>query len=57
MAEHEFPPNFLKGIALSVFQNSGDLRSNWTDYIKKKNYLGQAEHKAAFAKASDFWNM
>ena len=52
-----WPDDFLKGIALSVWQNSGDTKSNWTAYTKKKNYFGQKEHAEAFHKANDFWNM
>ncbi len=56
-SELVWPENFLKGVALSVFQNSGDGKSNWTDYIKAKNYLGQRQNAAAFEKAADFWEM
>lgn len=48
---------FLKGLALSVWQNSSDTSSQWTKYIQDKNYLGQKKYKAAFEHAADFWNM
>lgn len=56
----QFSPNFLKGVALSVFQNSGDGpagKSNWSDFIVAKNYLGQRKHAAAFHTSNDFWHM
>mmetsp|Transcript_541 Transcript_541/g.1451 ORF Transcript_541/g.1451 Transcript_541/m.1451 type:complete len:542 (-) Transcript_541:1396-3021(-) len=48
---------FLKGIALSVWQNSSDTASQWTKYIKDKGYLGQRKNAKAFEKSNDFWNM
>lgn len=31
---------FLKGVAISMWQNSGDETSNWTKFINEKNILG-----------------
>ncbi|KAF5828616.1 glycoside hydrolase superfamily [Dunaliella salina] len=50
-----FPEQFLKGIALSVWQNSSDTASNWTEFAQRKNYFGQGTYKDAFLKANDFW--
>lgn len=51
---------FLKGIALSVFQNSGDNNtSNWSHFIKNGvTLMGQSKVKNAsdITIASDFWN-
>jgi hypothetical protein len=47
---------FLKGIALSVYQNSSDVGSNWTHFVKKNDYMGQADLKPAWEKSNDFWN-
>jgi hypothetical protein len=55
-AEH-LPKGFLKGVALSVFQNSSDATSNWTEFIKKRNYLGQPQNKEAFQRSNDFWDL
>jgi beta-glucosidase/6-phospho-beta-glucosidase/beta-galactosidase len=45
---------FLKGVALSVYQNSSDTHSNWTAFIRQRGYFGQ--DKDAFASSNDFWN-
>lgn len=52
-----FPEGFLKGIALSVYQNSGDTTSNWAHFAKKRGYFGQRKTAKAFEKSNDFWNM
>ncbi|GFH24394.1 uncharacterized protein HaLaN_22183, partial [Haematococcus lacustris] len=52
-----FPDKWMKGIALSVYQNSSDTNSNWTTFIKRRGYLGQKQSIRAFQKANDFWNM
>ncbi|GAX72576.1 hypothetical protein CEUSTIGMA_g32.t1 [Chlamydomonas eustigma] len=57
-----YPMNFMKGIGMSVFQNSSDgpnpkAPSNWGHFIKKKNYLGQKEYKSAWESSNDFWNL
>lgn len=44
---------FLKGIGLSVYQNSGDTGSNWTKFIKESGRVKDAEK---ITNASDFWN-
>lgn len=44
---------FLKGIGLSVYQNSGDTASNWTKFIKESGRVRDAEK---ITNASDFWN-
>jgi hypothetical protein len=57
-----YPKNFMKGIGMSVFQNSSDgpnptAPSNWGHFIKKKNILGQEEYKSAWESSNDFWNL
>eukprot|EP00877_Chromochloris_zofingiensis_P010440 jgi/Chrzof1/564/Cz01g20180.t1 len=50
------PEQFQKGVALSVWQNSSDTHSNWTSFVKARNYFGQGKHKKAFTHSNDFWN-
>jgi len=49
---------FLKGIGLSVYQNSGDSSSNWATFVKKKNMFGGNRVKNAeqITTSCDFWN-
>lgn len=35
----KLPPNFQKGVAISVFQNSGGLNSNWGRYAEARGKL------------------
>lgn len=44
---------FLRGIGLSVYQNSGDTNSNWTKFIQES---GRVKDAKQITKASDFWN-
>jgi hypothetical protein len=58
-----FPPNFMKGIGMSVWQNSSDghedasAASNWANYTKRKKFFGQQELGSAWHTSNDFWNM
>eukprot|EP00798_Chlamydomonas_sp_ICE-L_P012376 gene12376-15563_t len=52
----EFPSDFMKGVGLSVYQNSSDTSSNWNAYVTKKKLFGQTKYKDAWEKSSDFWN-
>lgn len=47
---------FLKGVAISVWQNSSDTDSNWAHFAKARNYFGQADLVNSFLESSDFWN-
>eukprot|EP00879_Flechtneria_rotunda_P032234 GHRR01035406.1.p1 GENE.GHRR01035406.1~~GHRR01035406.1.p1 ORF type:complete len:237 (-),score=79.51 GHRR01035406.1:308-1018(-) len=47
---------FQKGVAISVWQNSSDQCSNWTAFLKRKNYYGQHDLVEAFMESNDFWN-
>jgi hypothetical protein len=35
----KLPPNFQKGIAISIFQNSGGVNSNWGRYAEARGKL------------------
>lgn len=48
--------HFHKGIALSVWQNSSDQSSQWTQFVKDRNFFGQARFQAAWEHSNDFWN-
>eukprot|EP00878_Enallax_costatus_P017378 GHUV01018251.1.p1 GENE.GHUV01018251.1~~GHUV01018251.1.p1 ORF type:complete len:362 (+),score=2.91 GHUV01018251.1:109-1194(+) len=47
---------FHKGVAISVWQNSSDENSNWTHFMRRKNYFGQKDYVEAFQQSNDFWN-
>lgn len=47
------PDTFLKGIGLSVYQNSGDDTSNWTKFIRESGRVKDADK---ITLACDFWN-
>eukprot|EP00955_Chlamydomonas_euryale_P105954 365672-Chlamydomonas_euryale.AAC.3 len=64
----QLPDAFLRGVGLSVWQNSGDggkapgvrhtrTPSNWGAFAEAKNYFGQRRFKAAWAHSTDFWNL
>ncbi|PNH12081.1 Beta-glucosidase A [Tetrabaena socialis] len=60
-AEGEEPIRFLKGAAISVWQNSGDAGSNWTRFAKSRwpfRYFGVSAIRGKYNidKCSDFWN-
>eukprot|EP00798_Chlamydomonas_sp_ICE-L_P003475 gene3475-13536_t len=52
----DFPTEFMKGVGLSVYQNSSDTSSNWNTYVQKKKYFGQKKWKSAWEHSNDFWN-
>ena len=56
-----FPDEFMKGVGMSVWQNSSDgpdpAPSNWTHYVKKSDYFGQGELASAWKTSNDFWNL
>lgn len=48
---------FLKGVSISVWQNSPDPdSSNWTHFMRRKNYFGQKDRIDKFHETNDFWN-
>lgn len=52
---------FLKGVAVSVWQNSGDAGSNWTRFAKGRwpfSWLGVSAVRGKYNidTCSDFWN-
>lgn len=54
-------PRFLKGVAVSVWQNTGDPDSNWTRYAKQKwplGFLGVSTIRGKYNidTNTDFWN-
>jgi hypothetical protein len=61
-----FPSAFLKGVGMSVWQNSGDGHdasanpqhaSNWYNFAKSKKFFGQEkDHFEAWHVSNDFWN-
>lgn len=53
-----FPDKFLKGIALSVYQNSGDDNGQWTEFATSKSWLGQPRiaGKYNIDTNSNFWD-
>ncbi len=57
-----FPDAFLKGVGMSVWQNSADgpqpAPSNWQHFTEaKKDYFGQREYaNSAWKTSNDFWN-
>lgn len=55
-----FPKKFLKGVALSTFQNGGSRhgRNNWNIFEEQKNLLGRStiKHGHSSAKAPCFWD-
>jgi len=64
----EFPDAFIRGVGMSVWQNSSDggtglgvencaCPSNWGAYAQKKNYFGEAKLVDAWTKSNDFWNL
>lgn len=58
MSQVPLDSTFLKGIGISVWQNSPDMdASNWTEFARKKKYFGQQQYLDAFLKSNDFWNM
>lgn len=46
---------FFKGVGMSVWQNSSDTASQWTDYVRRKRFFGQDPRP--FEKSNDFWNL
>lgn len=52
-----FEDRWLKGIGLSVWQNSSDTHSQWTEFAKQKKYFGQQHLVEAYQLSADFWNM
>lgn len=55
------PVRFLKGAAISVWQNSGDDDSNWTRFAKSRwpfRSFGVSAIRGKYNidKCSDFWN-
>jgi len=40
---------FQKGVAISVWQNSCDTHSQWTAFMKQRNYFGQQQHVEALS--------
>ena len=52
------PKPFVKGVALSVFQNSGDPNANWSYFARKKSTFGQPTIKdnQDIGVSCDFWN-
>jgi hypothetical protein len=65
-----FPEEFMKGVGMSVWQNSSDgargkqpgtehctAPSNWGQYAQKKKFFGQADCSDAWCKSNDFWNL
>ena len=57
VASPVFPINFMKGVGMSVWQNSSDSTSNWSHFAKRRNFFGQSEQKEAWQKSNDFWNL
>jgi beta-glucosidase len=57
---YQFPKHFLKGVALSAYQNGGDIygKSNWSYFEQQKNILGNPTiaRNQRCANATDFWN-
>lgn len=53
----KFEDRFLKGIGLSVWQNSFDEHSQWTEFAKQKKYFGQQHLIDTYKRSADFWNM
>lgn len=51
---------FLKGVAVSVYQNSGDDDSNWTRFVKQRNIFClktvRGEYNIGPSTVCDFWN-
>ncbi|HEX2977639.1 MAG TPA: family 1 glycosylhydrolase [Candidatus Babeliales bacterium] len=54
------PKTFLKGIALSAYQNGGDIygKSNWSHFEQQKSLLGKStiNRNQRCGSAADFWN-
>lgn len=60
--EPKFPDKFMKGVGMSVWQNSSDgtnpAPSNWGHYIKeKKSFFGQREYASAWVHSNNFWEL
>eukprot|EP00195_Chlamydomonas_chlamydogama_P008762 CAMPEP_0202896722 /NCGR_PEP_ID=MMETSP1392-20130828/5659_1 /ASSEMBLY_ACC=CAM_ASM_000868 /TAXON_ID=225041 /ORGANISM="Chlamydomonas chlamydogama, Strain SAG 11-48b" /LENGTH=537 /DNA_ID=CAMNT_0049582169 /DNA_START=105 /DNA_END=1718 /DNA_ORIENTATION=+ len=47
----------MKGVGMSVFQNSSDTHSNWIQFAKKKKFFGQQDLQSAWSKSNNFWEM
>ena len=57
-----FPDEFMKGVGMSVWQNSSDgpdpAPSNWHHYAsKKKDFFGQSEYRSAWEHSNNFWEL
>ncbi|KAG1665106.1 hypothetical protein FOA52_007797 [Chlamydomonas sp. UWO 241] len=68
MTSPVFPKEFMKGVGMSVWQNSCDggtkpgtehckAPSNWGQYAQRKKFFGQADFSDAWCKSNDFWNL